>query len=197
MTKNYQVTVDRAFDDKAAEVLLIPGNKTEPVRLQAQPNAVYTLSEKASDRAPQQIFSRRQGKNLLLQLDVQRPGEAPDLILENFFELEPGTIVGVAEDANTYRFIPNTAQEFDQIRLLPEGASASQVLGGSVYVLGSGSAMAVAAAPLMGAAGFALGPVGMAAAGLGRAGRFGRRWRGRRSGAASGSGSEVIPRLGL
>jgi hypothetical protein len=44
MTKNYQVTVDRAFDDKAAEVLLIPGHKTEPVRLQAQPNAVYTLS---------------------------------------------------------------------------------------------------------------------------------------------------------
>ena len=166
MTKNYQVTVDRAIDAKAAEVLLIPGNKTEPVRLQAQPNAVYTLSDKASDKAPQQIFSKRQGKNLHLQLDVQRPGEAPDLILENFFEVAPGTIVGVAEDNSTYRFIPNTAQEFDQLSLLPEGASASQVLGGPVFVMSSGSALVVAAAPLVGAAGFALGPVGMAAAGL-------------------------------
>ena len=199
MTKNYQVTVDRAIDAKAAEVLLIPGNKTEPVRLQAQPSAVYTLSDKASDKAPQQIFSRRQGKNLLLQLDVQRPGEAPDLILENFFEVAPGTIVGVAEDASTYRFIPNTAQEFDQLGLLPEGASASQVLGGPVFVVSSGSAMAVAAAPLVGAAGFALGPVGMAAAGLAGVAALagGGGGGGGGSGAGGSSGNGGVPASGF
>lgn len=196
MTKNYQVTVDRALDAKAAEVLLIPGHKTEPVRLQAQPGAVYTLSDKASDKGPQQIYSRRQGKNLLLQLDVQRPGEAPDLILENFFEVTPGTIVGVAEDASTYRFIPNTAQELDQLGLLPEGASASQVLGGPVFVVSSGSAMAVAAAPLVGVAGFALGPVGMAAAGLAGLAALGGGGGGG-SGAASGSGNEGVPASGF
>ncbi len=192
MTKNYQVTVDRAIDNKAAEVLLIPGNKTEPVRLQAQPNAVYTLSDKASDKAPQQIFSRRQGKNLHLQLDVQRPGEAPDLILENFFEVAPGTIVGVAEDTSTYRFIPNTAQEFDQLSLLPEGASASQVLGGPVFVMSSGSAMAVAAAPLVGVAGFALGPVGLAAAGVAGLAALGGGGGGGSNG-NSGAGSGGVP----
>lgn len=166
MTKNYQVIVDRAIDAKAAEVLLIPGNKIEPVRVQAQPGATYTLSDKASDKAPQQIYAKRQGKHLHLQLDVQRPGEAPDLILENFYEVSPGNITGLAEDASTYRFIPNTAQEFDQLSLLADGSSASQVLGGSLFLGGSGAGLLVASAPLVGVAGLALGPAGMAAAGL-------------------------------
>jgi hypothetical protein len=164
--KNYQVAVDRAQDGKASEVLIIPGHKNEPVRLQAQPGATYTLSDKSSDKAPQQIFGRRQGKHLHLQLDVQRPGEAADLILENFFEVAPGTIVGMAEDASTYRFIPKTAQEFDQLSLLSDGGSASQVLGGAVFVAGAGAPLVVAAAPLIAAGGLALGPAGMAAAGL-------------------------------
>lgn len=163
---NYQVAVDRAQDGKASEVLIIPSHKNETVRLQAQPGATYTLSDKASEKAPQQIFGRRQGKHLHLQFDVQRPGEAADLILENFFELAPGTIVGMAEDASIYRFIPKTAQEFDQLSLLADGGSASQVLGGAVFVAGAGTPLVVAAAPLLAAGGLALGPAGMAAAGL-------------------------------
>lgn len=166
---NYQIAVDRALDNKASEVLLIPANKTEPVRLQAQPGATYTLSDKATDKAPQQIFARRQGKNLHVQLDVQRPGEAPDLIIENFYEGAPGHIVGTAEDSSTYRFVPNTAQEFDQLSLMADGASASQVLGGAVFVGAPAAPLAVAAAPLVAVGGFALGPMGMAVAGLGGA----------------------------
>lgn len=163
---NYQITIDRTTDGKASEVMLIPGGQTESVRMQARPGATYTLTDKASDKAPQQIFARRRGKDLHLQFDVQRPMEAPDLILENFYEGKPGQIVGVAEDANTYRFIPNTAQEFDQLSVLADGASASQVLGGAVFAASVGAPLEVASAPLIGVAGFALGPAGMAAAGL-------------------------------
>lgn len=165
---NYQIGIDGTASDKPAEVTQIPAGKTAAVRLRAQPGGTYTLTDRATDKAPQQIHARRLGKDLLLQFDERGDGET-DLILENFYGSAPGTFVGLAEDGSTYRFIPNTARESDQFASLIDGAQASQVLGGAAFggadasvAVAGGVATGAVAAPLV-AGGLAVGGTALAA----------------------------------
>jgi hypothetical protein len=84
------------------------------LRIAAQPGARYEVNQVESGRAPQQLHTRRRGNELHIHLDEFRP-EAPDVIVENFYDMAPGTFAGVAEDNQLYPFIPNTAALGDDI----------------------------------------------------------------------------------
>lgn len=180
---NYQVTLGPAQDGKDAEIVPIAAGRSAPVRIQARPGAVYTLSDRATDKAPQQIHAKRQGRDLLLQFDDHQSEGMPDLVLENFYDATPGILAGVAEDGNTYRFIPNTAQAADQVGVLTDGVWASQALGGAPY-----AAPAMEGAALVAVGGSALGLGGLAAAAL-AAGALAGAGGGGGGGAAGGSGN--------
>lgn len=156
---DHQISFDGASGSKPLEVTPIPASKTAPVRLQATADGAYTLTNLATNRAPQQIQARRRGRDLLLSLDDSIPGQI-DLILENFYGTKSIVVIGVAEDGSAYRFIPNTASSADQLDRLSEGGQASHVLGGSMYALNDAS-LAVAGTVGVGAAGL------IPAAGLG------------------------------
>lgn len=167
MSKNsYLVTLSKTPEASSTDAVhRVPAGQTQPVRISAQPGATYTLTDTATDKAPQQIHAQRRGKDLFIQFEDFRTNEAPDLIVENFYANSPGNFSGVAEDAGSYLFIPDTAQAADQIANLSEDATITQLLGGS-------STFVVAAAPLIGAAGgLVAGPLGgiggAAAAGAG------------------------------
>jgi Bacterial Ig-like domain len=135
------------------------------LRIAAQPGARYEVNQVESGRAPQQLHTRRRGNELHIHLDEFRP-EAPDVIVENFYDMAPGTFAGVAEDNQLYPFIPNTAALGDDIVALADGAAISQVLGGAqLGLFGAGGAV--------GAAGAAGGAAGGAAAGAAAGGAAG------------------------
>lgn len=170
--KNYLLTIVHTPDGKAAEVVqAIPAGKSAPVRMKALPGATYTLAEAVSERAPQQVHTRRRGRHLEIQLDEPRPEQPPDLVLEEFYDMPAGTLGGVAEDAQLYRFIPDTALGQHQIGQLADGMSITQVLGSSPLVLTSASPL-VALAPAGAAGGLGAGAVAAGAGllGLGAAG---------------------------
>lgn len=161
--KQFQVTLTDPKAPKGSELIqAIPGAGAEPVRIKAQPNGNYLITDKSTGRAPQQVHARRKNKDLLIQLDEYRADGSPDLIVENFYEMAPGSFAGVAEDSVTYPFVPNTAQEGHQFASLIDG-------GQIAHVLGALPATTVAASPLVAAAGFA-GLGGVAAAGAGALG---------------------------
>lgn len=139
------------------------------LRIAAEPAARYEINQVESGRAPQQLHTRRRGKDLLIHLDEFKP-EAPDVIVENFYEVAPGTFAGLAEDNLLYPFIPNTAALGDDIVALADGAAISQVLGGAqLGVFGAGGAVggAVGGAAAGGAAAGGAAAGGAAAGGIG------------------------------
>lgn len=163
MSNTYQLSIatNSTTKDggKVADVVQhFSANSDQATRISAQNGAVYTLTDLRIGKAPQQIHTKRRGKDLLIQLDEFRPNDSADLVLENFYDENSGFFVGTAEDEMSYPFIPNTADAQHQIGELVDGASFTQVLGG---------APVMAAAPLVGVAGLgavgalgALGPLG-------------------------------------
>ena len=149
MSNTYQISISSNArtkeGGKTADVVQpIHANSAQAIRLLAQSGDTYTLTHQSTGKAPQQIHTKRRGNDLLIQIDDYRPDDSADLILENYFEQAPGPLTGVAEDDISYRFIPNTALPQHQIGELIDGASITQVLGGSPFFV---------AAPLLGVAG--------------------------------------------
>lgn len=151
---------------------MLPAGRIATLRLPAVAGARYVIVEDETGRAPQQIHARRRGNDLLIHIEDYKPDQI-DLILEDFYALPRGTLVGLAENDLTYPFIPSTAEPSDDIVALADGVAISQVLGsGPVGLLGAFSGAgaagaAVAAAPTAFVGGAAVGGASAGAAGAG------------------------------
>ena len=136
MANNIQVLVNTGNPDnnKTVEVLQGSGKRGKPTTIKAVKGARYQLEEQtAKNTAPENIRSKRVGKNLHVMLNGSKEA---DLIIENYYDEEMLSennrgLYGRAEDGKIYEYIPeDPTREGMPINLADGGRPVSQVLGG-------------------------------------------------------------------
>ena len=111
---------------EATELLSNP--QGQPVRIKAVTNGKYILTEGDNGLAPENIISKRVGKDLYIALEGTDPYQ-PQVIIEGFFDTQ-GQLVGVAEDGNYYEYISSDADQTHSAAFLMEGVPSPQILEG-------------------------------------------------------------------
>jgi VCBS repeat-containing protein len=136
MANNIQVLINTGNPDnnKTVEVLQGGGKSGKPTTIKAVKGARYQLEEQtAKNTAPENIRSKRVGKNLHVMLNGSKDA---DLIIENYYDEEMLSdnnrgLYGRAEDGKIYEYIPeDPTREGMPINLADGGRPVSQVLGG-------------------------------------------------------------------
>lgn len=136
MAKTIKVLVNTGNEDtnKTFDVTQGSGKAGKPTRLKAVKGARYQLEDSAAKNVgPENIRSKRVGKNLHVMLDGSGDG---DLIIEDYYDDAMLTennrgLYGRAEDGKLYEYIPEDPTPAGlPINLADGGKPVSQVLGG-------------------------------------------------------------------
>ncbi|MDY0194927.1 MAG: Ig-like domain-containing protein [Sulfurovaceae bacterium] len=82
-----------------------------PLIIKAQAGVKYELKDAATKVAPQQLLLLRKGKDLWIKLDDEEEDalnttDAPDIIIENYYDDSPGSLIGMSEDGRYYNYAP-------------------------------------------------------------------------------------------
>ena len=120
----------------AAEVIDIPNSvagRSEPLRIKAQPGLRYQLKDLAREgqTAPEMVKVKRVGKDLHIMLEAG--GEAPQLVLEAYYEVVPDGFAGLTGEAETGRLHEYIVEGADAGRAI---TSLADVQGTSYAFLG-------------------------------------------------------------
>ncbi|MDY0195700.1 MAG: hypothetical protein RBR33_06550, partial [Sulfurovaceae bacterium] len=87
------------------------GKAANTLIIKAQAGVKYELKDAATKVAPQQLLLLRKGKDLWIKLDdeeedVLNTTDAPDIIIENYYDESPGGLIGMSEDGQYYNYAP-------------------------------------------------------------------------------------------
>ncbi|WP_405198032.1 Ig-like domain-containing protein [Brachymonas sp. G13] len=119
------------------------GSQDKAVHIQAQANVHYHFTDEATGFGPENIATKRVGKNLHVAFEGGDVNE-PDLVIENYYKdngeigYESGTnnmLVGTHENGNVYPYVPESAETTDAVSMLGDGVEAGQALGGEGAVV--------------------------------------------------------------
>ena len=101
---------------------------TEALRIQAQKNVNYLLTNESTGFAPENLTATRHGKDLHIAFEGSQEA---DLIIENYYEDgNNNLLIGLHENGQYYAYIPESANSLDIVTQLAEQVSAGQALGG-------------------------------------------------------------------
>ncbi|MDO5693717.1 MAG: Ig-like domain-containing protein, partial [Pseudomonadota bacterium] len=150
------------------------GMRGKPVKVLAKANVKYQLTDEATGFGPENIATKRVGKDLHIAFEGGAV-EQPDLIIENYYTdgglgYSDGTsnlVIGQHETGAYYSYIPESAQASDAISMLLDGVKAGQVLGGESMLAALWLPAAALGALSPGVAAAALGAIAVGAAGAG------------------------------
>ena len=116
------------------------GARGQGVRIKALGNVKYHFTDEATGYGPENIATKRVGKNLHIAFeggDVDQP----DLVIEDYYkdngeigygEGTDNLLVGTHENGNVYPYIPESSVGTDAVSMLADGVQAGQALGTSV-----------------------------------------------------------------
>jgi len=100
--------------------------------IQAQSDVNYELIKKSSGYAPENIATKRVGKDLHIAFEGENI-DNPDLIIDEYYEYDEEVIVGLAENGQYYDYVPESTLLSDAVSVLSDGSSAGQALGGESH----------------------------------------------------------------
>ncbi|WP_026253717.1 VCBS domain-containing protein, partial [Oligella ureolytica] len=115
------------------------GAQGQAVHIQAQANVHYHFTDEATGFGPENIATKRAGKDLYIAFeggDVDQP----DLVIEGYYkddgeigyaEGSNNMLIGTHENGDVYPYVPESAQTSDAVSMLADGVMAGQALGGS------------------------------------------------------------------
>lgn len=135
MAKFYKIQVvdGKGTDIKPFRIEQGVGDKGTSLRLVAQKNVRYELQQErkdGADFAPDQLRVQRKGKNLQIWFDGSTQ---PDVVIEGYYSDEQAmpTLMGVAENGNTYEYVPQDPDVSSMpTRLKDSDAPVAVALGG-------------------------------------------------------------------
>ncbi|NLX16349.1 MAG: cadherin-like domain-containing protein, partial [Ramlibacter sp.] len=113
------------------------GSRGQALRLKALANVKYHFTDEATGFAPENLATKRVGKDLHIAFEGGQVGQ-PDLVIEDYYqddgaigyaEGSDNLLVGTHENGQTYPFVPESAQASDAVSQLAEGIQAGQALG--------------------------------------------------------------------
>ncbi|WP_456393438.1 hypothetical protein, partial [Nitratifractor sp.] len=84
------------------------------VHIKAVKNANYELVESKTGFAPENIITKRVGKDLYIAFEG-RDINTPDLIIDNYYGNMGELVIGKAEDGLFYNYVPESAVDTDAI----------------------------------------------------------------------------------
>ncbi|MBN6710634.1 DUF1542 domain-containing protein, partial [Haemophilus haemoglobinophilus] len=105
--------------------------------IEAKTNENYQLIDDQTGYAPQNIIAKRQGKDLVINLNDG--DDNPDIIIKNYYDENGETtnlVVGLHENGKIYAYIPESGNTLEAISVLAEEIAAPQALGGEEIVGG-------------------------------------------------------------
>ncbi|WP_143529830.1 DUF1542 domain-containing protein, partial [Rodentibacter rarus] len=107
-------------------------NQGEMLIIEAQDKSNYQLIDDKTGLGPQNIVTKREGKDLKIFLNDGDMNE--DIIIKNYYDDEAGEttnlIVGQHENSNIYAYVPESGVQSDAVSLLADQSIAPQALGG-------------------------------------------------------------------
>ena len=79
--------------------------------IKAQAGVKYELKDAATKFAPQQLLLLRKGRDLWIKLndeeeDALNATDIPDIIIENYYDDSPGSLIGMSKDGQYYNYAP-------------------------------------------------------------------------------------------
>ena len=145
--------------------VLIPadaGVKGTPVHLKAVPNVNYQFIRQSDNEGPQNITTKRNGKNLHISFENDAINQ-PDLIIDDYYVNGDGPLIGQYTSGRILNYVPESSQAADSVGVLVDGAAVGQALGGQelatlwwVAPVPVGGGFPLLAVGLIGLAGLAL-----------------------------------------
>ncbi|MBD3791324.1 MAG: hypothetical protein IE918_04115 [Campylobacterales bacterium] len=110
------------------------GRVANTLIIKAQPGVKYELRDAATKFAPQQLLVIRQGKDLWIKLedgeeDELNTTDAPDIIIENYYEDASGSLIGLSEDGEYYDYAPQEGTSDLYASNMDDGEFSYQSLG--------------------------------------------------------------------
>ncbi|WP_071057724.1 VCBS domain-containing protein [Pelistega sp. MC2] len=115
------------------------GSQGQAVHIQAQANVHYHFTDEATGYGPENIATKRAGKDLYIAFEGGDV-EQPDLVIEGYYkdngeigyaEGSNNMLIGTHENGDVYPYVPESAQTSDAVSMLAEGVMAGQALGGA------------------------------------------------------------------
>ena len=116
------------------------GARGQGVRIKALGNVKYHFTDEATGYGPENIATKRVGKNLHIAFEGGDV-EQPDLVIEDYYkdngeigygEGTDNLLVGTHENGNVYPYVPESSVGTDAVSMLADGVQAGQALGTSV-----------------------------------------------------------------
>ena len=116
------------------------GARGQGVRIKALGNVKYHFTDEATGYGPENIATKRVGKNLHIAFEGGDV-EQPDLVIEDYYkdngeigygEGSDNLLVGTHENGNVYPYVPESSVGTDAVSMLADGVQAGQALGTSV-----------------------------------------------------------------
>lgn len=104
--------ITKGATEQIATVKAGAGRDANTLIIKAQAGVKYELKDTATKFAPKQLLVIRQGKDLWIKLDdddeedALNTTDAPDIIIENYYEDSPGSLIGISEDGQYYNYAP-------------------------------------------------------------------------------------------
>ncbi|WP_338809499.1 Ig-like domain-containing protein [Neisseria leonii] len=129
MSKNITLKVNSAKETLDTLQFNTAGNQA--VRVKAQPNVNYELTDEATGFGPENIMTRRSGNDLHIAFEGSDIAE-PDLIIEGYYDQDnTNLLIGRHENGNFYPYVPESGQTADAVSMLADHVAAGQALGGN------------------------------------------------------------------
>lgn len=110
-----------------------PSLSGKAVHIKAHTDVKYELIEKSSGYAPENIATKRVGKDLHIAFEGNHIND-PDVIIDDYYDHMGEVLTGKAEDGLYYDYVPESAQTLDAVSGLQDGSFAGQALGGEGFV---------------------------------------------------------------
>ncbi|MFA7027925.1 MAG: hypothetical protein WC163_08100, partial [Sulfurovum sp.] len=103
--------ITKGATEEVATVEAGAGRVANTLIIKAQAGVKYELRDAATKFAPQQLLVIRQGKDLWIKFEDEEEDElnttdAPDIIIEDYYEDSSGSLIGLAEDGEYYSYAP-------------------------------------------------------------------------------------------
>ena len=132
----------------------VSSSVSNPIVIQAQKGVKYELKDMTTNTAPIKVMVKKVGKNLEVNLDGDHNG-APDLILENFFDISNTDMIGIDETGTYYSYVAQSDGNIVSLNQIASGQEDLSMLGVPgekddmpiwAYLAGAGALIGIAAA---------------------------------------------------
>ncbi|MDD3775022.1 MAG: Ig-like domain-containing protein, partial [Sulfurovaceae bacterium] len=103
--------ITKGTTEQISTVEVGAGKAANTLIIKAQAGVKYELKDAATKFAPQQLLLLRKGKDLWIKLDDEEEDalnttDAPDIIIENYYDDASGSLIGMSEDGQYYNYAP-------------------------------------------------------------------------------------------